>query len=96
MTTANIRKIVTIIEETHSEADKPIKPAIRRAAAVAGAAAVLSVAAAPTSTVRGVVAMCTIMCTTTTTIAGGTVPGSACTAIVPSTWGTTVILARVS
>jgi len=35
MTTANIRKIVTIIEETHGEADKPIQPATRRAAAVA-------------------------------------------------------------
>ena len=35
MTTANIRKIVTIIEETHTEADKPIRPATRRAAAVA-------------------------------------------------------------
>ena len=35
MTTANIRKIVTIIEETHPEADKPIRPATRRAAAVA-------------------------------------------------------------
>ena len=35
MTTAKIRKIVTIIEETHSEADKPIQPATRRAAAVA-------------------------------------------------------------
>ena len=35
MTTAKIRKIVTIIEETHNEADKPIQPATRRAAAVA-------------------------------------------------------------
>ena len=35
MTTANIRKIVTIIEETHTEADKPIRPVTRRAAAVA-------------------------------------------------------------
>ena len=35
MTTANIRKIVTIIEETHTEADKPIRPTTRRAAAVA-------------------------------------------------------------
>ena len=35
MTTAKIRKIVTIIEETHSEADKPIQPATRRTAAVA-------------------------------------------------------------
>ena len=35
MTTANIRKIVTIIEETRTEADKPIRPATRRAAAVA-------------------------------------------------------------
>ena len=35
MTTANIRKIVTIIEETYTEADKPIRPATRRAAAVA-------------------------------------------------------------
>ena len=35
MTTAKIRKIVTIVEETHSEADQPIDPATRRAAAVA-------------------------------------------------------------
>ena len=35
MTTANIRKIVTILEATHTEADKPIRPATRRAAAVA-------------------------------------------------------------
>ena len=35
MTTANIRKIVTILEVTHTEADKPIRPATRRAAAVA-------------------------------------------------------------
>ncbi len=35
MTTANIRKIGNIIEETHSEADKPFRPATRRAAAVA-------------------------------------------------------------
>ena len=35
MTTANIRKIITIVEETHTEADKPIRPATRRAAAVA-------------------------------------------------------------
>ena len=35
MTTANIRKIVTIIEETHREAGRPIQPATRRAAAVA-------------------------------------------------------------
>ena len=35
MTTANIRKIVTIIEETLTEAGKPIRPATRRAAAVA-------------------------------------------------------------
>ena len=35
MTTAKIRKIVTIVEETHNEADQPIRPATRRAAAVA-------------------------------------------------------------
>ena len=35
MTTAKIRKIVTIVEETHNEADQPIQPATRRAAAVA-------------------------------------------------------------
>ena len=35
MASANIRKIVTIVEETRSEADRPIQPAIRRAAAVA-------------------------------------------------------------
>ena len=35
MTTARIRKIVTIVEETHNEADQPIRPATRRAAAVA-------------------------------------------------------------
>ena len=35
MLSASIRKIVTIIEETHSEADQPIKPATRRAAAIA-------------------------------------------------------------
>tara|TARA_B100000989_G_C19424756_1_gene420229 strand:- start:192 stop:779 length:588 start_codon:yes stop_codon:yes gene_type:complete len=35
MTTASIRKTVTIIEETHNEADKPIQPATRRGAAVA-------------------------------------------------------------
>ena len=35
MASANIRKIVTIVEETRSEADKPIQPATRRAAAVA-------------------------------------------------------------
>ena len=35
MTTAKIRKIVTIVEETHNEANQPIRPATRRAAAVA-------------------------------------------------------------
>lgn len=35
MTTAKIRKIVTIVEETHNEAGQPIQPATRRAAAVA-------------------------------------------------------------
>ena len=35
MTNANIRKIVTIVEETHREAGRPIQPATRRAAAVA-------------------------------------------------------------
>jgi hypothetical protein len=35
MTTAQIRKIVTIVEETHSEAEQPIQPAARRAAAIA-------------------------------------------------------------
>ena len=35
MASANIRKIVTIVEETRSEADRPIQPATRRAAAVA-------------------------------------------------------------
>ena len=35
MTTAKIRKIVTIVEETHNEADQPIRPATRRAAAIA-------------------------------------------------------------
>ena len=29
MTTAKIRKIVTIVEETHKEADQPIQPAVR-------------------------------------------------------------------
>ena len=35
MSTAKIRKIVTIVEETQSEAGQPIDPATRRAAAVA-------------------------------------------------------------
>ena len=35
MTTAKTRKIVTIVEETHNEANQPIHPATRRAAAVA-------------------------------------------------------------
>ena len=35
MTTAKIRKIVTIVEETHNEAGQLIQPATRRAAAVA-------------------------------------------------------------
>lgn len=35
MTTAKIRKIVTIVEETHSEANQAIQPAARRAAAIA-------------------------------------------------------------
>lgn len=35
MTTAKIRKIVTIVEETHSEANQVIQPAARRAAAIA-------------------------------------------------------------
>ena len=35
MITAKIRKIMTIVEETHNEAGQPIRPATRRAAAVA-------------------------------------------------------------